>query len=64
MAYYRTCPDCGGSLDPGEKCDCHAEKERRQEFFVRHFRMEPKSRQMAFVFDGKYGEVGRYAGEG
>ena len=20
--YYRTCPDCGANLDPGEKCDC------------------------------------------
>jgi len=19
---YRTCPDCGANLDPGEKCDC------------------------------------------
>lgn len=19
---YRTCPDCGCSLDPGESCDC------------------------------------------
>jgi hypothetical protein len=25
MAYYRTCPDCGCALDPGEFCDC-AEK--------------------------------------
>lgn len=22
MAYYRICPDCGASLDPGETCDC------------------------------------------
>lgn len=22
MAYYRTCPDCGALLDPGEKCSC------------------------------------------
>lgn len=20
--YYRTCPDCGAHLDPGESCDC------------------------------------------
>lgn len=19
---YRTCPDCGAALDPGETCDC------------------------------------------
>ena len=22
MAYYKTCPECGATLDPGEKCDC------------------------------------------
>ena len=22
MSYYRTCPDCGANLDPGERCDC------------------------------------------
>lgn len=22
MSYYRTCPDCGAHLDPGEICDC------------------------------------------
>lgn len=22
MARYRTCPDCGANLDPGERCDC------------------------------------------
>lgn len=22
MSYYRICPDCGCSLDPGERCDC------------------------------------------
>lgn len=24
MSYYRTCPDCGAALDPGEKCTCNA----------------------------------------
>ncbi len=23
MTYYKTCPDCGATLDPDEKCDCH-----------------------------------------
>lgn len=27
MTYYRICPDCGGALDPGERCDCHDKKE-------------------------------------
>lgn len=22
MSYYKTCPHCGATLDPGEKCDC------------------------------------------
>lgn len=25
--YYRTCPECGAHLDPGEKCDCENDKE-------------------------------------
>ena len=31
MAYYRTCPLCGGNLDPGEKCDCQKEKNQPEE---------------------------------
>ena len=27
MPYYRTCPDCGSSLDPGEICDCQDKEE-------------------------------------
>ena len=27
MAYYWTCPECGSNNDPGEACDCQAEKE-------------------------------------
>lgn len=26
-SYYRSCPDCGANLDPGEHCDCGEEKE-------------------------------------
>ena len=22
MAYYKTCPNCGAALDPGDHCDC------------------------------------------
>ena len=22
MSIYRTCPNCGANLDPGETCDC------------------------------------------
>lgn len=24
---YKTCPDCGAHLDPGERCDCRNKKE-------------------------------------
>lgn len=27
MAYYRTCPLCGATLDPGESCDCTQERD-------------------------------------
>lgn len=27
MSYYRTCPNCGANLDPGEHCDCQDKKE-------------------------------------
>lgn len=26
--HYRTCPACGTSLDPEEKCDCRTEKKK------------------------------------
>ena len=26
MAYFNTCPNCGASLDPGERCDCREQK--------------------------------------
>lgn len=22
MSLFKTCPDCGAALDPGERCDC------------------------------------------
>lgn len=26
MAYYRTCPECGSNLDPGEACECRRKR--------------------------------------
>ena len=28
--YYRTCPNCGAALDPGERCDCHEPSTNRE----------------------------------
>ncbi len=53
MAYYRVCPNCGSNLDPDERCDCQDEKEERQEFFDRHIKIEPRARQLAFVFESR-----------
>lgn len=50
MPYYRPCPECGASLDPGERCDC-VEKERaalmtatsgRQDRYYEHKSNPPK----------------------
>lgn len=49
MAYYRICPDCGAALDPGEKCECQEEMEKKREFFSQHLKMEPGSRQLTFM---------------
>lgn len=31
MVYYRECPDCGSSLDPGERCDCRDERKKKED---------------------------------
>ena len=39
MAYYNICPKCGGTLDPGEPCDCEeveaAEQSKRERLLMR-----------------------------
>lgn len=29
MSYSYKCPDCGSYLDPGERCDCRDDPEKR-----------------------------------
>ena len=48
---YCECPYCGSNLDYGEKCDCMDEKERGQEFYSSHLKMEPGSNQLKMVFE-------------
>ncbi len=57
MAYYRICPHCGGSLDPGEKCDC--EEQARKERAERHslFQKDPKTGQMKIVWRQEHEKV-------
>lgn len=31
MAYYRECDKCGCALDPGERCDCEQEAQRKEQ---------------------------------
>lgn len=31
MAYYRLCDKCGCALDPGERCDCEQEAQRKEQ---------------------------------
>ena len=31
MAYYRECDKCGCALDPGERCDCEQETQRKEQ---------------------------------
>lgn len=31
MRYYKTCPECGSHLDPGEHCDCDKEENTHEE---------------------------------
>lgn len=53
MAYFYTCPKCGCSLDPGEKCDCEDEKKQLDDFMEKHTKVAAKTGQLAFVFDNR-----------
>ena len=51
---YRTCPDCGAALDPGERCDCdgrapHKEPERREPRV--EYRTEPGGVIRAIIYE-------------
>lgn len=55
MAYYRICPKCGCSLDPGEQCDCEEEAarehERRKKLLEGLIVQERNSSQLVLNFD-------------
>lgn len=52
MAFYKECPLCGCTLDPGEKCDCQEEKEQEQQRIMGMFRVGGNG-QMNFSFAGE-----------
>lgn len=51
MAFYNTCSRCGANLDPGEHCDCKTEDTRRQAFFQKNMKVNPKTGQYSFQWD-------------
>lgn len=42
MAFYNTCALCGCNLDPGERCDCVREKEKKDEELSRFIKIEAR----------------------
>lgn len=56
MAYYSVCPVCLGTLDPGEKCDCQREKERRRAVFSKEIKANPLTGQYAFCWEEEAGQ--------
>ena len=48
MSYYRTCPECGANLDPGEHCDCGKREIKTAKIEYKKIRMDRrrKSREL------------------
>lgn len=53
MAYYRICPICKATLDPGEHCTCEEEKAKAQECYSKYLKQESKAGQLAFAFSNE-----------
>lgn len=53
MAYYNVCSRCGAALDPGERCDCESEQEKRIGSFEEKIRHDCVTGQYSFVLGGK-----------
>lgn len=48
--YGYVCDKCGAHLDPGEHCDCEAEKEHRKKIAEKLFKPERETGQFVFGF--------------
>lgn len=53
MAYYSVCPKCGGTLDPGEPCDCEEVKEIEQNKWNRLLMKERNTNQLVVNWDAE-----------
>ena len=52
MAYFNTCAYCGATLDPGERCECIAEKEERRKQYESMTKKD-KDGQITFILTTK-----------
>ncbi len=52
MSFYRTCPNCGAHLDPGERCDCEDARFAKQEK-----RWKERDRLEAALIEEKNGQL-------
>lgn len=57
MAYYNVCPDCGCSLDPGERCDCKDRAEETLKRPVLRMEVEQNTGQLRMILGRKYETV-------
>lgn len=48
MAYFKVCPYCGSNLDPGEKCDCREERERKMKEMKYLIKQNKNTNQLYF----------------
>lgn len=53
MAYYNVCSKCGAALDPGERCDCEIEQEKKNSLFDRKISLDCVTGQYSLVLGGK-----------
>lgn len=53
MAYYNVCSRCRAALDPGERCDCENEQEKRSGAFDRKIRLDRVTGQYSLILGGK-----------
>lgn len=56
MSIYRTCPQCGANLDPGEQCDCKEKSAVRRESKQAD---NPRNKSLAYSIGAERKKVNR-----